>query len=469
MKKARFAIFLGSRGFFPSSLIIDARVEMAKVLKGLGHEILMLDESATSNGAVETPAEGKIFASFLKENAGNYDGIILTLPNFGSEGGVIAAVKDADVPILVHAYPDELDKLSTSTRRDAFCGKFAIMNILRQYGVKFTAMEPHAVHPKDSVFAENIDYFSRLCLVTSGMKDFTIGAIGARTTPFKAVRFDEIALQKHGITVETLDLSVVFTKFSALDDNSEDVKTKKQFLINYSNWDGVPEDAITKIAKLGVVFDNLVKDYSLDAIALRCWTELQEKLGISPCILLSEMNERGLSSACETDVCSAVIMRALTLAGDGVTTSLDWNNNYGNEKDKCILFHCGPVPESMLKAKGHVVDHELLVSAVGKGCSWGCDVGRIKPMQFTFGGMQTIDGKLECYLGEGQFTADKIPANFFGAAGVAEIENLQSKLRTIGLAGHRHHTNVTEGRFAAPVREAFEKYLGYNVEFLDRK
>ncbi len=467
MKKARFVVFFGSRGLFPSSLIKDARVEITEVLEGFDHDILMLDEAATSNGAVETPAEGKIFASFLKENSGRYDGIILTLPNFGSEGGVIAALKDTDVPVLVHAYPDELDKLAIATRRDAFCGKFAIMNILRQYGVKFTAMEPHAVHPKDPLFAENIDYFSRLCLVTGGMKDFTIGAIGARTTPFKAVRFDEIALQKHGITVETLDLSVVFSKFADTPDNSEEVKIKKQFLVNYSSWDGVPEDAVTKIAKLGVVFDGLVEEYSLDAIALRCWTELQEKLGISPCILLSEMNERGLTSACETDVCSAVIMRALKLAGEGVTTSLDWNNNYGTEKDKCILFHCGPVPESMLQAKGQVVDHELLVSALCKGCSWGCDVGRIKPVPFTYGGMQTIDGKLECYLGEGRFTADKIASNFFGAAGVAQIKDLQSKLRTIGLAGHRHHTNVTEGRFAASVREAFERYLGYTVDYLD--
>ena len=84
-------------------------------------------------------------------------------------------------------------------------------------------------------------------------------------------------------------------------------------------------------------------------------------------------------------------------------------------------------------------------------------------MSFTYGGMQTIDGKLECYLGEGQFTADKIPENFFGAAGVAEIRNLQSKLKTIGLAGHRHHTNVTEGHFMKAIQEAFESYLGYNV------
>jgi L-fucose isomerase-like protein len=251
MKKAKFAILLGSRKIFPSSLIADARKEIKEVLEGLGHEIVMLDSNETENGAVETPAEGRIFADFLKENKNRYDGIILTLPDFGSEGGIIAAIKDVDVPVFIHAYPDELDKLATTTRRDAFCGKFVIMNILRQYGVNFTAQVPHAVHPKNPEFKANIDCFSKVCLVTRGMKDFIIGDIGARTTIFKAVRFDEVALKKHGITVE-----------------------------------------------------------ALDAIALRCWTEVQEKLGISPCVLLSEMNERGFTATCETDVCSAVIMRA---------------------------------------------------------------------------------------------------------------------------------------------------------------
>jgi L-fucose isomerase-like protein len=467
MRKSRFALLIGNRGFFPSASLFEARRELVEILDGFGHEVLLLDEKATKNGAVETPAEGKIFADFLKENRGNYEGVILTLPNFGSEGGVVSALKGVDVPVLIQAYPDELDKMATGTRRDAFCGKFAMMNILKQKGIDFTILEPHTVHPMDSEFADNIDYFNRLCLVAEGMKDITIGEIGARTTPFKAVRFDEITLEKYGISIETLDLSVVFNKFNALQNDAEKVNKKKQFLLGYSNWEGVPDNAVTKIAKLGVVLDDIRDEFMLDAIALRCWSEIQENLGISPCILLSEMNERGFTAACETDVCSAVMMYALKLAGSGVVTSLDWNNNYGSEKDKCILFHCGPVPESMLAEKGKITEHEILVPILGSGCTWGCDIGSIRSMPFTFSGMQTINGKLECYIGEGQFTADPIPLDFFGAAGVAQIPGMQAKLKKIGLAGHRHHTNVTEGWVAEPVCEAFEKYLGYSVDYLD--
>jgi hypothetical protein len=75
----------------------------------------------------------------------------------------------------------------------------------------------------------------------------------------------------------------------------------------------------------------------------------------------------------------------------------------------------------------------------------------------------TVDGKLDFYLGEGRFTEDPIPKEFFGCAGVAEIEHLQDVLLTIGYAGHRHHVATTLGRHAAPVREALERYLGYSV------
>lgn len=461
MKKSTFALFFGSRGTFPAELIAAARSEMSKTLKQLGHKTLMLDAKATGLGAVESPAEGKIYAEFLRENRGKVQGVILCLPNFGSEGGVIAALKDVDVPVLVHAYPDELDKMATATRRDAFCGKFAMLNILRQYGVKFTNLEPHAVHPHDPEFAQNIDYFDRVCRTVSGLKNLTVGAIGARTTPFKAVRYDEIALQQHGITVETLDLSDVFKRVEKAD--SKKVSAKKRKLKNYVSWDGVPDDALAGIARLGVVLDDIVKEYELDAMALRCWIEIQQQLGISPCVLVSEMNDRGAACACEVDVSSAVAMSAIQAASDGVATNLDWNNNYGAEKEKCILFHCGPVPQSLMAGKGQVADHELLWEALGKGCSWGCNVGRIKPMDMTFCGMKTMNGQLQFYIGEGRFTTDRIPNDFFGCAGVAEIPNLQTVLRTIGSQGHRHHTCVVEGHVAEAVAEALEVYLNCEV------
>jgi L-fucose isomerase-like protein len=462
-EKSAFALFIGNRGFFPASLLEGARTEMAAVLKNFGHEVMMLDAGATRYGAVETVREGQVYANFLRQNAGKYDGVVVCLPNFGDETGAVAALKDAGVPILIQAYPDELSKMAPELRRDAFCGKFSIMDVFCQYGLPFTALQPHTVSPGNPRFAANIDYFDRLCRVVKGMKSMVVGAIGARTTAFKTVRIDELALQRHGITMETLDLSDVFARMSALSTADPKLIAKAERLKQYASWTGVPDAAFETLARLGVVLDVLIEEFGLDALAIRCWIEMQKQLHISPCVLLSEMNDRGVVAACEVDVGSAVAMYGLGRASGKVAACLDWNNNYSEEDDKCILFHCGPVPQSMMTSKGQVTDHLICANVVGPRCSYGCNTGRIAPTPFTFGSLLTEDGKLKFYLGQGRFTADPIPEDYFGCAGVAKIDNLQDALQTIGHLGHRHHVSVTPKHVAGPVREAFERYLGYEV------
>jgi len=463
MKKTTFALFFGNRGFFPASLQASARKELTGALKALGHKTIALPASATRHGAVETPAEGQVYANFLRENRGKFGGVILCLPNFGDETGAVEALSDAGVPILIQAYPDDLDKMAPEVRRDSFCGKFSIMDVFTQYGVKFTALKPHTVHPRQAAFAANVDYFDRLCRVAGGMRRMVVGAIGARTTAFKTVRIDELALQRHGITMETLDLSEIFARMNALKATDRPVKAKMAKLKSYCSWQGAPEAAADKIARLGVVLDQVVAECGMDCLALRCWVEMQRHVGISPCVLLSEMNDRGIPAACEVDVGNAVTMRALSLASGNAAACLDWNNNYGDDQNKCILFHCGPVPQSMMTGPGQIADHAILANAVGKGCGWGCNTGRIAPATFTFGSLLTENGKLKFYLGQGRFTKDRVPADFFGCAGVAEIPNLQDALQTIGYLGHRHHTSVSPGEVLAPVNDAFTRYLGYEV------
>jgi len=462
-KKTTFALFFGNRGFFPASLIAQAREELPRVLTEWGHDVLMLEEDATRYGAVETSREGEIYANFLRENRGKFGGVILCLPNFGDETGAVAALHEANVPILIQAYPDDLDKMAPEVRRDAFCGKISIMDVFCQYGVKFTALKPHVVSPSSDRFKASVDYFDRVCRVVNGMKGMVVGAIGARTTAFKTVRIDEVALQRHGITMETLDLSGVFARMKPVKSGHEAYKAKAETLKGYTSWEGVPEQAFDNIVRLGVVLDAIIEEYQMDAIALRCWIELQEQLGISACVLLGELNNRGVSAACEVDVGNAVAMHALHLASGEPATCLDWNNNYGEEDDKCILFHCGPVPRSLMTDSGKIADHAILANEVGEGCGYGCHVGRIAPFDFTFGSMLTDAGRLRFYLGQGRFTEDKIPPEFFGCAGVAEIERLQDVLLHVGRNGYRHHVSVTSGLVQAPVREALEHYLGFEV------
>ncbi len=464
MKNTTFALFFGNRGFFPESLIADARKELQERLEQLGYGALAMPADATPHGAVESVADGGKYAAWLATKRGQFDGVLLCLPNFGDETGAVAALKDAGVPILIHAYPDEPGKMGFRQRRDAFCGKFSVMDVFCQYGVPFTAFQPHTVHPRTDVFAENLHDFACVCRVVKGMRNFTVAAVGARTTAFKTVRFDELTLQRHGITCETLDLSGVISAVRRLEDNDQRVRSKADRLRDYSNCGSVPATAMLTLSKLGVVLDDLVESLKLDALAIRCWLELEMELKVAPCLLVSELNDRLIPCACEVDVCNAVAMHALQLASGRPATCLDWNNNYGDDPDKCILFHCGPVPQSLMTGKGEVIDHPMFAKALGAGCGWGPNVGRIAPTPMTFASCKTENGKLTFYLGEGEITRDKIADDFFGCAGVAQIPNLQDKLQRIGYEGYRHHVSLTPGRVERGVREAFTRYLKYDLQ-----
>jgi L-fucose isomerase-like protein len=463
MNKTTFALFFGNRGFFPASLIAGARDEMRRELNALGHEVLMLEADATRYGAVETPQEGEVYANFLRANRGKFGGVIVCLPNFGDETGAVAALQEAGTPIWIQAYPDQYDEMGPALRRDSFCGKISIMDVFRQYGVKFTATKPHTVKPGSERFKANVDYFDRVCRVAGGVKGMVVGAVGARTTPFKTVRIDEVTLQRYGITVETFDMSDIFARMKAVKSQEPSYADKANVLRDTASWEGVPERAFDNIVRLGVTLDKLAGEARLDAMAIRCWTEIQMQMGISPCVAMGILNNNGLAAACEVDLGNAVMMKALNLASYEPVGLLDWNNNYGDEDDKCILFHCGPMPASLMEGKGHITDHAILMNAVGEGNAYGCNVGRIKPMDFTFGSLMTDEGKVKMYLGEGSFTRDPVPANFFGVAGVAEIRHLQDVLLHVGVNGHRHHVSITPGQVQASLVEALGHYLNFEV------
>ena len=462
MKKMTFALCFGNRGFMPGELILGARQDMVKAVTDAGYDYIMMEEAATRYGAVETRDEGLLYAKWLKSHEGQYDGVIFCQPIFVDENGAINALQDAGVPILMQAYPDEIGKMDFAHRRDAYCGKFSVTDVFTQYGVPFTVFKPHVVHPLTPAFQQNLQDFAAVCRVVNGMKRFNLGCIGARTTAFKTVRFDEIALQKYGINVESFDLSELFEKVRAKADADPVVAAKLEKLKNYTDFSGVPAANALTLAKIGVVVDEYIEEYHLDALALRCWNEMETYLRVCPCVLLSELNDRGIAASCEIDMCSAITMRAMQLASQQPAAVLDWNNNYGDDENKVVLFHCGPVAQSLMAAKGTVGEHKMFAKN-DPGSGWGCNEGRIAAFPMTFSNCQTKDGKIVLYVSEGQFTADPIEDGYFGCGDVAQIPDLQNKLIKLARGGFKHHTSVGKGHMKDVLTEAFTTYLGYDV------
>jgi len=151
MSKMTLGVIVGNRDFFPDHLVTEARRDLAALFGELDLEPVWVNETETKLGSVETWEHAQRCAELFRARRDSIAGVLVSLPNFGDEKGVADVLKLADlhVPVLVQAYPDDLDRLGVERRRDAFCGKISVCNNLRQYGIPFSLTELHTV-PVDS-------------------------------------------------------------------------------------------------------------------------------------------------------------------------------------------------------------------------------------------------------------------------------------------------------------------------------
>jgi len=465
---ATLGLIVGNRGFFPDSLCEQGRNQILQVLEEMDFNVITLSLDDTKLGAVETREEAMRCATLFEEHAEKIEGVVVTLPNFGDERGVAETLRMSrlDVPVLVHAFPDEIGKMTLETRRDSFCGKLSVCNNLYQYGIPFSLTTNHTTPVASDEFKHDLDWFARVCKVVNGLRNARIGAIGTRPAAFNTVRYSEKLLEASGLAVEPIDLSEILGKAGELAGDSEAVKSKLANLKTYINTAEVPEGALTKMARFQAAVDEWIEANTIDAVAIQCWTAMQEYFGIVPCAVMSMLSSNLIPAACEVDVCGAVAMYALQLASNTPSALVDWNNNYGNDPDKAVLFHCSNYPVQLLQdpKMGY---QEIISATVGKENTYGACKGRIKPGPFTFARLSTDDtsGSVKTYVGTGEFTSDQMDT--FGGFGVAHIPGLQTLLRHICTNGFEHHVAISQSQVAGVLREAFANYLGWSVYYHD--
>ena len=121
-KKTTFGLIIGTRNIFNGSMAVDARADLMKVMGELDFNAIILPPEATPHGAVETRADAAAYVRLFKEHRDEIDGIVVILPNFGDEIGIVETVNGANlgVPVLVQASNDEVKKVDVLSRRDAF-------------------------------------------------------------------------------------------------------------------------------------------------------------------------------------------------------------------------------------------------------------------------------------------------------------------------------------------------------------
>ena len=462
-----FGIIIGTRAYFNSELAKDVRKQLLKTLADEGYDYVILPEDATPTGSssIETREDGLKCAELFRQNRDRIDGIIVSLPNFGFEIGIINAISVADlnVPVLVQACDDENDKVDLDSRRDAFCGKISVCNNLYQYGIPFTDTTLHTYSIYSELLAKDINKFAGICRVVNGLRHARIGAIGARPAGFQPVRASEKLLQKSGITVVPVVLSEILGAARKIEDTDAELLKKLEEIKCYAAVPKEYSDKLVLQAKFGVAVERWIEANQIDAVAVQCWDSLEQNYGCAACVTMSMLGEKLLPAACEVDIAGAVSMYALTLAAQGQSALLDWNNNFAEDRNKCVCTHCGNFPKSFVRNDLKLGTLGVLGRTLGKVNTFGAVYGKVTKGDFTFFRISTDDtkGAIKAYLGTGEITDD--PYGMDGCIAVTKVNNLQTLMKYICKNGFEHHVAMVRNDVKEILNEAIEDYLGWNL------
>ena len=465
--KTCFGVIIGTRAYFNSELARDVRKQLLTTLDKLEIQYVILPEDATPTGSssIETREDGLKVAKQFREHRDEIDGIVISLPNFGFEIGIINAIADADlnVPVLVQACDDENDKVDLDSRRDAFCGKISVCNNLYQYGIPFTDTSLHTYSIFSPLLEQDLRKFAAICRVVNGLRHCRIGQIGTRPLGFNTCRASEKLLQRSGITIVPADLSEILFAAQAVSDDDPNFVSMCERISCYAK---VPENYREKLklqAKFGVAVEKWIEANDVQAVAIQCWDSLEQNYGCAACVTMSMLSDKLIPAACETDIAGAVSMYALRLASGKSPALLDGNNNFAEDRNKCFCTYCGNFPKSFVQNDLKLGPLGVLGRTLGKINTFGAVYGKVAAGDFTFFRISTDDPKgcIKSYLGKGVITDD--PYGMDGCIAVTKVDNLQKLMKYICKNGFEHHVAMCRTDVVDILQEAIDTYLGWNI------
>lgn len=465
LKKQTFGVIISTRNIFNSKLAVDARAKVLAKLGQMNYNVIILSADETPTGNIEGYTDAVKCADLFRKNSELIEGIIVVLPNFGDELGVVNSIKlsGLKVPVLVQAVDDDNDKVDVKSRRDAYCGKLSVCNNFYQYGIKFTDTTYHTYSLDSKEFTLDILKFAGICRVVKGMKGLRVGAIGARPIGFQTMRFSEKLLQLNDITVLPVDMSEIIAAAEKISETDQAVTDKVAAIQNYGSCAMVNKSKITRQARFGLAVENWIEANDVNISAIQCWDSIEKNYGCAACVTMSMMGEKLMPSACEVDVVGTISMYALALAAQTPSAILDWNNNFGEDRNKVVCTHCSNYPKSFFQSEIEIGSLDVLGTVLGSEDTFGAVKGKVAAGDMTYFRISTDDRKgiIKAYLGEGTITDD--PYAMDGGIAVCKIPNLQNLMKFMCKNGFEHHVGMVRGHVAEILVEAIGNYLGWEI------
>lgn len=394
--------------------------------------------------------------------AGKIDALFFPHCNFGSENRVAQVARALQVPVLLWGPRDDAPNAETGMRsRDTQCGLFATGKMLRRHNVKFTYLTNTPL--ESDYFKEKFQKFLAVVSVVKALKNLNILQISTRPEPFGTVMCNEgELLESYNVHVYPVAIpDVTFAMDRLLEEKgSELLETASYVKANISP--NAKREDILKISALKLAMKQLAAKYNCRAIAIQCWTALQDVTRIVPCLANALLTDEGIPVVCETDIHGAItaVMTQAATMNEHSQFFADLTVRHPEEENAELLWHCGNFPYSMAKDKEKAYAGTYWINPSDKygTCMWQIRNGDVTVARF-----DGDHGEYSLFIGEAEAVDGPYNGGCYTWIKTGDWPRWEHKL----VCGpYIHHVSGVYGRFGDVLCEAC-KYIGIKADPAD--
>lgn len=218
-------------------------------------------------------------------------------------------------------------------------------------------------HVESDLFRRRFGITVRALTAVKQMERARIGLIGGVSPGFYNMQVDTRRLHERlGLVVGEHEMAELVQKAesqpaSTVSALSRDIRAAATQVTVSS------DTAFDRVTRVYLALREMVQEHGYDALAVQCWSKIQELYRIVPCMAYSWLgSEDGVAVSCEGDLQGAIsmyLLNVLTGAGQSSTlldmAALDPKTRY------MMMFHCGVTPRHFANDQGiKWVDHVTL-------------------------------------------------------------------------------------------------------------
>ncbi|MBQ9859597.1 MAG: L-fucose/L-arabinose isomerase family protein [Clostridia bacterium] len=385
------------------------------------------------------------------------DAIFFPHCNFGSENRVAQIARALNVPVLLWGPRDDAPNEEGFRSRDSQCGLFATGKVLRRHKISFTYLTNSWIHGDE--WKQGFEKFIRTVRVVKAVRNLNILQISTRPEPFCSVICNENELiEKFNIHLYPITLNDVMLRMQVVkEQNGADYQKTLAFVRSLSCGDD--NGKAVEVAALKVAMKELAAQYNCRAIAIQCWTSLQEIIGIMPCFANAMLTDEGIPTVCETDIhgaITAVMMQAVN-RGQDTPFFADVTVRHPEKDNAELLWHCGNFPYSLAKHK----EKAHISCSKYHGDTFGIGEWELKDGELTIARFDGDKGEYRLLIGEAKTTTG--PKNL-GCYVWIEVDDWAKWEHKLVEGPYIHHVCGVYGRYGEILLEACKYINGLEAD-----